>query len=194
MNYGKFFRLNQNLSRIEDGFAIFDYIDLPAYFAPSMENKMSPEYPISLMITSSSVIFRLHYSAYKIEEGNTTEKDLKYPKYYYDYEITDDLRKDQEKVKPGDTTKIAHMEEVVLELPYMNTVNKNLADTIKSIYNTEFPQKITDKKDGRYLEKLIRKRYPEIGKDIDENDVDTKFLYENDDAIIFDLKRGNPNG
>ena len=26
------------------------------------------------------------------------------------------------------------------------------------------------------------------------NDVDSKFLYENDDAIIFDLKRGNPNG
>lgn len=164
MNYGKFFRLNKNLSRIEDGFAIYDYIDLPAYFAPSMDNKMSPKHPISLMITSSSVIFRLHYSAYKI----TKEKDKKYPKYYYDYEITDDLRKDQQKVKPGDTTKIAHMEEVVLELPYMNTLNKNLADTIKSIYNTEFPQKITDKEDdkidgisGRYLEKLIRKRYLE---------------------------------
>ena len=26
------------------------------------------------------------------------------------------------------------------------------------------------------------------------NDIDTKFLYENDDAIIFDLKKGNPNG
>ena len=179
MNYGKFFRLNKNLSRIEDGFAIYDYIDLPAYFAPSMDNKMSPKYPISLMITSSSVILRLHYSAYKIEEGNTKEKDLKYPKYYYDYELTGDLRVNQGKVKPRDMTKIAHMEEVVLELPYMNTVNKNLADTIKSIYNTEFPQKITDKEDdnkdgistgGRYLEKLIRKRYLEEnikeGKDI----------------------------
>lgn len=179
MNYGKFFRLNKNLSRIEDGFAIYDYIDLPAYFAASVDNKMSPKYPISLMITSSSVIFRLHYSAYKIEGRNTEEKD---PKYYYDHEIKDDLREDQEKVKPGDTTKIAHMEEVVLELPYMNTVNKNLADTIKSIYNTEFPQKIKndEKKDGistggRFLEKLIRKRYPEVGKGIDENDVNTKF-------------------
>lgn len=166
MNYGKFFRLNKNLSRIEDGFAIYDYIDLPAYFAPSMDNKMSPKYPISLMITSSSVIFRLHYSAYKIEK----EKDLNYPKYYYDHEIKDDLRKELEKEKSGYTTKIAHMEEIVLELPYVNTVNKNLADTIKTIYNTEFPQKIIDKKEekkdgistgGRYLEKLIRKRYLE---------------------------------
>ena len=166
MNYGKFFRLNKNLSRIEDGFAIYDYIDLPAYFAPSMDNKMSPKYPISLMITSSSVIFRLHYSAYKIEK----EKDLNYPKYYFDHEIKDDLRKELEKEKSGYTTKIAHMEEIVLELPYVNTVNKNLADTIKTIYNTEFPQKIIDKKEekkdgistgGRYLEKLIRKRYLE---------------------------------
>ena len=26
------------------------------------------------------------------------------------------------------------------------------------------------------------------------NNADTKFLYDNDDAIIFDLKKGNPNG
>ena len=130
MNYGKFFRLNKNLSRIEDGFAIYDYIDLPAYFAPSLDNKMSPKYPISLMITSSSVIFRLHYSAFKLEPQ---EKDSNYPKYYYDHEINDDLREDKEKAKPGDITKIAHMEEVVLELPYMNIVSQNLADTIKSI-------------------------------------------------------------
>ena len=181
MNYGKFFRLNKNLSRIEGGFAIYDYIDLPAYFAPSMDNKMSPKYPISLIITSSSVIFRLHYSAYKIEEieeVNTKGENSKYPKYFYDHEIKkDDLREDIVKVKPGDTTKIVHMDEVVLELPYTNTVNRNLADTIKSIYKTNFPQIISkySSTGGRYLEKLIRKRYPEAGKDIDENDVDYNF-------------------
>ena len=175
MNYGKFFRLNKNLSRIEDGFAIYDYIDLPAYFAPSMDNKMSPKYPISLMITSSSVIFRLHYSAFKIEERGPQGKDLNYLKYYYDHEINDNLREVLDKAVQnnagsGFTTKIAHMEEVVLELPYTINVNQSLAGTIKSIYNSEFPQKIVYKNDkkkggistgGRYLEKLIRKRYLE---------------------------------
>ncbi|MCR4717426.1 MAG: hypothetical protein K5656_09610 [Lachnospiraceae bacterium] len=198
MNYGRFFRLNQNLSRIEEGFAIYDYIDLPAYFAPSMSNRMSPKYPISVMITSNSVTFRLHYSALKIErkekEGNEDNANLatvesnnitsKYPKYYYDYEITDTLRADLQKEKPVDITKIAHMAEVILELPYTDTANRSLSDTIKSIYHTNFPQMLklnnanSEQKEstgGRFLEGLIRKRYHEDGKQIKTNEVDSIF-------------------
>ena len=183
MNYGRFFRLNQNLSRIEEGFAIYDYIDLPAYFAPSMSNKMSPKYPISVMITSNSVVFRLHYSALKIEEQEQSA-NKSYPKYFYDKESV-------VKIKSGDKTKIAHMAEIILELPYTDTVNQSLSDTIKSIYHTNFPQILKPRKEydqtnetdkekssgGRFLERLIRKRYPEAGQPKDENSVDSD-LYE----------------
>lgn len=171
MNYGRYFKLNRNLSRIEDGFAIYDYIDLSAYFTASRDNLMSPKYPISMMVTSDSVVFRLHYSAYKIEEANINEKDPNYPQYLY--ELGNHLDKRNHKVKPGDTTKIAHMEEVILELPFVDTEGRLLSDTIKSIYNTNFPQilscqdnnAVTSEKSnssgGRFLEKLIRKRYLE---------------------------------
>ena len=86
MNYGKFFRLNKNLSRIEDGFAIYDYIDLPAYFTPSSDNLMSPKYPVSITVLTDSVVFKLHYSAYKIEEVPSNQEDQagsKYTHYIY---------------------------------------------------------------------------------------------------------------
>ena len=190
MNYGRFFRLNQNLSRIEKGFAIYDYIDLPAYFAPSISNRMSPKYPISVIITSNSVAFRLHYSALKIEESKEKQylnPDKNYPRYYYDKDSAD-------KVKLGDETKIAHMAEVILELPYTDTINRNLSDTIKSIYRTNFPQILKGNQincthevstGGRFLERLIRKRYPEVGKPIETNDVD---------AIFYDALRKASDG
>lgn len=180
MNYGKFFRLNQNLSRIEEGFAIYDYIDLPAYFAPSMSNRMSPKYPISVLITPNSVIFRLHYSALKIENSQVGS-DKNYPKYCYNKEAVVEA-------KPGDKTEIVHMAEVILELPYADSINRSLSDAIKSIYHTNFPQilKVNGEENqinkthenssgGRFLERLIRKRYPEVGKQIETTDVDAIF-------------------
>ena len=71
MNFGKYFKLNRNISRLEEGFVLFDYVDLPAYFESSESNLMSPKYPINVTITSDTVQFRLHYSSYKI-----TDKEL----------------------------------------------------------------------------------------------------------------------
>ena len=68
MNYGRYFRLNQTLSKVVSGVAIYDYVDLPAYFGPSVDNPMSPKYPISVTVTSETICFRLHYSAFKIEK------------------------------------------------------------------------------------------------------------------------------
>lgn len=177
MNYGRYFRLNKNLSRIKDGFAIYDYIDLPAYFIASKNIIMSPKYPISIMVTSDSVAFRLHYSAYKIEDG----KDSNYPQYMYESNNHLDIR--NHKIKTGDTTKIVHMEEVILELPFIDTGGRFLSDIIRSIYNTNFPQMIggSTSTGGRFLEQLINKRYPKekdrdlIEEKIKEGDTETLF-------------------
>lgn len=155
MNYGRFFRLNQSLSKVVDGVAIYDYIELPAYFGPSEENKMSPKYPISVAITSSSVRFHLHYSVYKIE---------KQAESIYGYSVEDI------KASTGGSTfgmKMAHMEEVIFELPFRNDAIDILPTTIKELYSTKFPQRIDNNGEsiggssgGRFLEQLIRKRFP----------------------------------
>ena len=163
MNYGRYFRLNQALSKVEDGVAIYDYIDLPAYFGPSEDNPMSPKFPISVLITNDSVCFRLHYSAFKIEKQrgkDSTEAKDEDPRYAYKEEDID------QKVFIGKGDKslmsMAHMEEVILELPFAENNSNNLSNTIKGIYNTRFPQIVDKNKStgGRYLEQLIRKRYP----------------------------------
>ena len=155
MNYGRFFRLNQSLSKVVDGVAIYDYIELPAYFGPSEENKMSPKYPVSVTITANSVRFRLHYSVYKVETDMNSE---------YGYSV-DDIHQ----VMDGSTKgiKMAHMEEVIFELPYINDATDRLASTIKELYSTKFPQRIDDNRaegsnssGGRFLEQLIKKRFP----------------------------------
>lgn len=187
MNYGKFFRLNKNLSRIEEGYAVYDYIDLPAYFTRSLNNHMSPKYPVSMTVLADSVVFKLHYSAYKIEESSDVlpdQTDSRYPKYLYDIK---DKTQDGD-LKSGDITKIVHMEETVLELPYTDTVGRNLSDTIRDIYNTNFPLisyasdesgadvKLKDSSGGRFLHNLIRKRYLEENVK-EENDIHSHFYH-----------------
>lgn len=153
MNYGRYFRLNQSLSKVVNGVAIYDYVDLPAYFGPSIDNPMSPKYPISVVITSNTICFRLHYSIYKVE----TEKES-----IYGYSV-DDI-----KVAMGVSTnemKMAHMEEIILEMPFTDNVSTKLSDTIKEIYNSKFPLQEKEGEEqisygGRFIEQLIRKRYP----------------------------------
>ena len=159
MNYGRFFRLNQNLSSVEDGVAIFDYIDLPAYFGAAESNNMSPQYPISVTITPNSVQFRLHYGIYKIskETEGTTE-------YGYDVES---LKKKY--AGQCHSIKMAHMHEVIIDLPFGD--GERLTEILKGIYKTKFPLKIKENinregaptkessSGGRFLEQLIRGRY-----------------------------------
>lgn len=189
MNYGKFFRLNKNLSRIEEGFAVYDYIDLPAYFTRSLDNQMSPKYPVSMTVLADSVVFKLHYSAYKIEESSDVlpdQTDSKYPKYLYDIK---DKTQDGD-LKSGDITKIVHMEETILELPYTDTVGRNLSDTIRDIYNTNFPLIDTKKKDssgGRFLHNLIRKRY------LEENVEEERYIHSHFYHSLRRISDGTPS-
>lgn len=225
MNYGRFFRLNQALSKVVDGVAIYDYIDLPAYFGPSVDNPMSPKYPISITITSDTVYFRLHYSAFKLEKyGDITQRLLSSNKYAvsndekktilgedfprYAYDKANIESKSLPKVDNIGLTNIgmAHMEEVVLELPFADISSNRLSDTIKSIYNSTFPQVMDENTSmgGRYLEQLIKKRYPiekdkesEKGKDSVEDILYRNLRKMSDETVsystlwLMDLVRDN---
>lgn len=149
----------------------YDYVDLPAYFGPSEDNPMSPKYPISVTITSETVCFRLHYSAFKLDKSG----DCEFPQYAYDI---DDINKKTLNRKQVDIG-MAHMEEVVLELPFSDISSSSLSDTIKNIYNSTFPQVIDENTSmgGRYLEQLIKKRFP-IKKDEQSESVED-ILYKN---------------
>lgn len=167
MNYGRYFRLNQALSKVVSGVAIYDYVDLPAYFGPSVDNPMSPKYPISMTITADAVCFRLHYSAFKIEKRKKeNDEPNEKPRYAYTKEDLDEKAFVENNMSLSNLG-MAHMEEVILELPYINTVSKNLSDTIKDIYSTTFPlvEDENTSMGGRFLEQIIRKRFPS-GNDI----------------------------
>ena len=202
MNYGRYFRLNQALSKVVDGVAIYDYIDLPAYFGPSVDNPMSPKYPISVTVTSETVCFRLHYSAFKIEKKsldkvnklrlNENEKrrilGSDFPQYAYN---EDDINnKTLPKINNEGLTDVgmAHMEEVILELPYTDNISSCLSDTIKDIYSSTFPQVVDENisMGGRFLEQLIRKRYPSKDFRTGENGIE-RHLYDELRKVMDDM-------
>lgn len=149
MNYGKYFRLNLKESKVVDGIAVYDYIDLPAYFGRS--KSISPKYPITAVICQDSVRFRLHYCAYKVEQ-----EEGKVFQYFYSSEEA--LKKHCVEVR------MVHMQEIILELPFVNEVKESLTDAINNIYFTSFPllgaDCNTEKKDNEgFIYQLLSKRY-----------------------------------
>lgn len=113
MNSGSFFCLDHETSKIEEGIAIFDYVDLP----DRSDGNNIVEYPVRLTISPNRVKFYVHF----FDENGTPR----------------------------------HMEEVILELPYLTKDNESLSSTIKTIYNTAFPQidHLGDLVDARYSER-----------------------------------------
>ncbi len=99
MNNGSFFCLDHETSKIEEGIAIFDYVDLPDL----SDGDNIVKYPVRLSISPDRVKFYVHF----FDENGTPR----------------------------------HMEEVILDLPYLTKDNESLSSTIKTIYNTAFPQK-----------------------------------------------------
>ena len=172
MNFGKYFKLNRNISRLEEGFVLFDYVDLPAYFESSESNLMSPKYPINVTITSDTVQFRLHYSSYKItdKEGN---KESVY-KYNLDY-------LEEEHLPQHSKIEMAHMEEVILELPFYGSAPEKLSSIIKQIYSTAFPLNNEKIKSGAsFLDQLLKKRYTD---EVEENDIERELYQTMRDSI-----------
>ena len=91
MNFGRFFKLNQNLSSTVNGLTIFDYTELPAYEGLDSNNPMSPKFPISISITDNAVRFKMHYCVYRcsndLRQATQQEDKEFYP--YYGFSIED---------------------------------------------------------------------------------------------------------
>lgn len=165
MNYGRYFKLNQIVSKVVDGVTVYDYIDLPAFFGPSVDTPQTPKFPISVTITSDAVLFRVHYSCFKAEtEGEGTPK--------YRMHLDDILS-----LEEGSLSTV-HLEEIIMELPFVDT--HRLADNIREVYSTLFPMPVGDKDNnnygGRFFFKLLEKRYR--GEDSNKESVEWK-MYEN---------------
>lgn len=146
MNHGHFFQLNHSSSRLDDGVVIFDYTELPAYEGRESDNDMSPKYPVSLVIMSDSVRFRMHYCAYKNDGQDVV----------YDYVVGSRLKKN---------VQLVHVEDVILELPFVENPTSDLTDIVKGTYIANFPQVLpkaeTEVMGSRFLDKLIRDIFPE---------------------------------
>lgn len=139
MNYGRFFELDLDSSRIEGGVSVFNYIDLSDAFSKK-EKQMTPEYPIFVTVTSSSVKFILQYCVYKY--------DNKISRYYPS--------------ERNNEFSLIHLEQVILELPLKMTSGQSLSSIVKRIYSTPFP--VQAKGDNvNYIEELIKSRYDKIG-------------------------------
>lgn len=166
MNYGRYFKLNQVVSKVVDGVTVYDYIDLPAFFGPSVDTPQTPKYPISVTITSDAVLFRVHYSCFKAENEKESAPE-------YRMHLDEVLALDN----PGWSLSTVHLEEIILELPFVDTYR--LADNIREVYSTLFPMPVGDKDinyGGRFFFKLLEKRYR--GEDGNKKSVEWK-MYEN---------------
>ena len=137
MNHGHFFKLNQYLSKLADGIAIYDYTELQAYSERGRNNAMSPKYPISVVIKADTVSFKMHYCAYK-------NKSL-----IYNYSINSELSKN---------IQLVHVEDEILELPYVENPSKNLTDIVKGAYIANFPQ-VSANKDPNFTQEMTGSRF-----------------------------------
>ncbi len=131
MNTGYFFTYDINTSRIGDNIAVFRYTDLPAYIRGNFP--MSPQYPISVVFTPSTIKFLLHYCVYRTTTIVKDEKgkDIEFYKFYHKLETS----LDSEEIK---TMKLMHMEETLFELPFANDTD-SLTSKLKGLYSTRFP-------------------------------------------------------
>lgn len=207
MNYGRFFKLNQNLSDMVAGVTIFDYTELSACEGLASDNTPSPKYPISMTITDNAVRFKMHYCIYRCLD---TKKDNPgdNPVPIYGFSI-DDIKRQLNTTHTGDSYEqyeqnhnIVHIEEVILELPFTGFRVNELTETIKKSYIASFPQ-IYEKYQGdvdvsddiltgnRFLDQLIKKELSDHNLDSDAISYSTLWLmdlYDNDGNINLQSK------
>ncbi len=171
MNHGYFFTLDIEKSRLDENLAVFNYSDLPAYLGNP--HKGTPQYPISIIITNTSVRCILHYCVYKchthVEEYPGLET-ICIDKPYYLHQ----LPLGHTVVNGAKPTEIFEIEEEIFELPFVND-NSRLTSVVKNLYCTKFPLKrdstSAKKYDLNYIDYLITSRYSRCGVD-DAQDVE----------------------
>ncbi len=201
MNYGRFFKLNQNLSDMVAGVTIFDYTELSVYEGLASDNTPSPKYPISMTITDNAVRFKMHYCIYRCSDAN---KDNPNPVYGFSI---DDIKRQLYSAHPSGSDEqykqshnIVHIEEVILELPFTGFRTNELTETIKKSYIASFPQ-IYEKYESevsdhiltgnRFLDQLIEKELSGHNLDSDAISYSTLWLmdlYDNDGNINLQSK------
>ena len=199
MNFGRFFKLNQNLSSTVNGLTIFDYTELPAYEGLDSNNPMSPKFPISISITDNAVRFKMHYCVYRcsndLRQATQQEDKEFYP--YYGFSI-EDIRRNLYKNHPKETYEhdlinVVHIEEIILELPFSGFKAKSLTEIIKKSYIASFPQlREGEEKNNKemtgnlFLDKLIEKSffYHDINSDaVSYSTLWLMDLYDNDGQL-----------
>lgn len=156
MRHGKFFNLDLDKSSTRYGITMFDYTGLTSYDEISQQPKMLPQYPIRLVITSTSVKFILHYSTYR---KNDSANPL------HDFEPYGNNLKSDDKTELS----ITHIEETIIELPYTGKGYENLSTIVRKLYDSEFPLSSTSDSSSsffygnKFLLKRIRELYGENG-------------------------------
>jgi len=159
MNFGRFFKLNQYTSDVVEGITIFDYTELPAYDGLASDNPSSPKYPVTMTITDNAIRFKMHYCIYRCSEDRQNGT-------IYGFSI-EDIKHKLYRDNPNDhydqySLNIAHIEEVILELPFSGYGVNNLTEIIKQSYIASFPQIVKEPNSGtntltgnRFLNQLI---------------------------------------
>ena len=162
MNFGRFFKLNQNTSDLVEGITNFDYTELPAYDGLASDNSTTPKYPVTMTITDNSIRFKMHYCIYRCSEDRQNGNSD--PIYGFSIEdIKHQLYRDNSNDHYDQySLNIVHIEEVILELPFSGYGVNNLTEIIKQSYIASFPQ-ILEKSSSdanvltgnRFLDQLI---------------------------------------
>ena len=162
MNHGRFFSLDLEVSRIEEGISVFNYTDIFDDEVIEGKGQTTPRYPIFVSITSSSVKFILQYCVYLQLGGDK--------KFTNSLDAFGDQRK----------YKIHHMEEVLVELPISPTSGLSLAAILKRLHTTPFPIDI----ESNYILELVKSRYEEttslqykFKQDRDKDDINYSSLF-----------------
>lgn len=186
MNYGRYFALDLKASRVEDGISVFNYIDL-VETKISGENRITPEYPIFVTITPTSVKFILQFCIYRIEDNDAV---------YFSVSRTEGR------------SRISHMEEVLIELPLKDTKGPSLSSVVKHLYSSVFPISRKDQKEGAkkkvgYIEGLIARRYESSTeedtydilqkRDSDDVSYSSLFIWDMMSKGIYDLRDSQKN-
>lgn len=144
MSKGYFFELNQHLSSVEKGVAIFDYTELLDIEGSNMDNPLTAQYPISVNINADAVCFKLHYCTYH---------------YINDESIDYHQHLETSAIDQGNWG-LTHVEDIILELPFTANATSRLSSVIRNSYNTEFPLKYSTNENLKgYLEHLIRDQF-----------------------------------
>ncbi|GEM_PF-5686864 len=155
MNYGRFFVLDLDSSKLSEGIAVFNYRSVKAY--NTKFDGITPKYPVFLNITKEAVEFKIHYSHIDCNERFTKDECEKCPLFKED-KIHTNI--DELKCETEDHCELRslHLEDIILSLPLSVNleIKDDLTNVIKNAYSTHFPVSTKEKENSPERNYLIR--------------------------------------